>query len=58
MRPLQYFNANRCNNRSTGRISAVYVDHHSDSRHPELVANSLAEFLSVYERNPEVVHAW
>ena len=38
--------------------SAVYVDHHSDSRPPELVADSLAEFLSIYERNPEAAHAW
>jgi hypothetical protein len=38
--------------------SAVYVDHHSDSRPPELVANSLAEFLSIYERDPEAAHAW
>jgi hypothetical protein len=38
--------------------SAVYVDHHSDSRPPELVATCLAEFLSTYERNLEAAHAW
>ena len=38
--------------------SAVYVDHHSASRPPELVASTLAEFLSTYERDPEAAHAW
>jgi hypothetical protein len=38
--------------------SAVYVDHHSGTQPPELVANSLAEFLFTYERNPEAAHAW
>jgi len=38
--------------------SAVYVDHHSASQSPELIASSLAEFLAIYERNPEAAHAW
>jgi hypothetical protein len=38
--------------------SAVYVDHHSGTKPPELVANSLAEFLAIYERDPEAAHAW
>ncbi len=38
--------------------SAVYVDYHSDSKPPVLVAPSLAEFLLTYERNPKAVHAW
>jgi len=38
--------------------SAVYVDHHSGRRPPELVANSLAEFLAIYERDPKAAHAW
>ena len=38
--------------------SAVYVDHHSGTKPPELVATSLAEFLAIYERDPEAAHAW
>jgi hypothetical protein len=38
--------------------SAVYVDHHSGPKPPELVANSLSEFLAIYERDPEAAHAW
>jgi len=38
--------------------SAVYVDHHSARQPPDLVARSLAEFLAIYERNPEAAHAW
>ena len=36
--------------------SAVYVDHF-DPRPPELVASSLTEFLTIYERDPEAAHA-
>ena len=36
--------------------SAVYVDHF-DLRPPELVASSLTEFLTIYERDPEAAHA-
>ncbi len=38
--------------------SAVYVDHHIGTKPPELVAASLAEFLAIYERDPEAAHAW
>jgi len=38
--------------------SAVYVDHHGGPRPPQLVANSLAEFLAIYERDPGAAHAW
>ena len=37
--------------------SAVYVERHDESQSLELVANSLAEFLATYERNPKAVHA-
>jgi hypothetical protein len=38
------------------QTSAVYVDHFH--RRPELVASSLTEFLTTYERDPGAVHAW
>jgi len=37
--------------------SAVYVDYHRDSQPPELVTNSLAQFLVLYERDPRAAHA-
>ena len=42
----------------TAETSAVYVDHHMVRQPPELVAASLAEFLAMYERDPEAAHAW
>ena len=42
----------------SAETSAVYVDHHNARQPPELVANSLAEFLAIYERDPEAAHAW
>ena len=38
--------------------SAVYVDHHNGPKPLELVARSLSEFLTIYERDPKAAHAW
>jgi hypothetical protein len=42
----------------SAETSAVYVDHHAGPETLVLVANSLAEILAIYERDPEAAHAW